>query len=81
MGQLPTQLRFEHPVLPCAAVDVGGGTLEVYIAYRGFHVFTSKGDLCEAVACPIVAGPQSFTFRQSLPKIAPPVCRRQPTCP
>lgn len=56
-----------------AGAPITGGLLEVWVDYLGFHVYSSQGDLCEAVACPLAAGTHTLTFRQSLPKVAPPV--------
>jgi hypothetical protein len=54
---------------------VTGGTLEVWVDYLGFHVYSSSGDLCEAIDCPLAQGEQALTFRQKLPRVAPPVSR------
>lgn len=56
-----------------ADVEVGGGTLDVQVKYLGFKVYSSSGDLCEGLPCPLPAGPQTLTFKQQLPKVAPPV--------
>ncbi|EFN56615.1 hypothetical protein CHLNCDRAFT_144381 [Chlorella variabilis] len=55
-----------------SGAPITGGLLEVWVDYLGFHVYSSQGDLCEAVACPLAAGTHTLTFRQSLPKVAPP---------
>lgn len=52
--------------------DVAAGLLEVWVDYLGFHVYSRKGDLCQAVPCPLRAGAQSLELRQRLPRVAPP---------
>jgi hypothetical protein len=58
-------------------VNVSAALLEVWINYLGFHVYKSTGELCVAVPCPLQAGAQTLTFRQQLPKAAPPVSPRR----
>lgn len=52
--------------------EVSAGLLEVWVDYLGFHVYSKRGDLCEAVPCPLRPGPQRLALRQRLPHVAPP---------
>ncbi|KAL4444196.1 hypothetical protein ABPG75_011933 [Micractinium tetrahymenae] len=52
--------------------EVTAGLLEVWVDYLGFHVYSQKGDLCQAVPCPLSKGAQRLTLRQRLPAVTPP---------
>jgi hypothetical protein len=67
----------DHDVLNLAvhgipAADISGGVLTVQVYYLGIHVYTTSSDVCNSVACPLLAGQDvSFTTKQRLPGIAP----------
>lgn len=52
--------------------EIAGGKLEVGIDYLGFRVYSSTGDLCDAVSCPMAPGKHTLELRQKLPAATPP---------
>ncbi|GLC69129.1 hypothetical protein PLESTF_000793100 [Pleodorina starrii] len=54
-------------------ISTPGGRLRVAVAYMGFKVYTYESALCDAIACPLVAG-SAFRLQvsQKLPALAPP---------
>lgn len=52
---------------------IQGGGLEATVSYLGFVVFSTRGALCEALACPLSPGPAMLQFMERMPVIAPPV--------
>lgn len=74
---VPTHLPVSITADPCELLsppadrNVSAGTLEVWVDYLGFHVYSRKGDLCHslAVECPLAAGagPSRYRGRASVP--------------
>jgi len=65
--------RFDLKISGNASEAITQGKFTISLKFQFFQVFSTEGDLCKILSCPVGPGPISATLGMDIPEAAPPL--------